>query len=555
MMGRESNGRASQLLWLVPLVPTLLLFYVPLGVIFSEAFSFKGGASPFLETLFRPTTFQVISFTLWQALVSTVVSLVLGLPGAWLLGRASFKGKRVLKALTAVPFVLPSILVVLAFVVFYGNSGVLNRFFMDLFDLRKPLFPILYSFWAIILAHAFYNFPLAARLIGAFWERHNPAPAAAAQTLGAGPVRTFFSVTLPGLFPAIFSAGCIIYLFCFMSFAIVLVLGGGPKYTTLEVEIYRAARIGLNLEVAASLAVVGALLTLLMLGLSIKLQHIATHRGQAVVRRGTGTSLKGAFSLFWIAYAALVILVVASPLVALVGRSFLERTSRSGPLIWSLRWYGELFSSMGAALSLRAVANSLGFAFLTVCFSLPLGMSAAWVTHRVRGRVSRIAEMAMMLPMGVSSVVLGLGYFKCLSLWFSHYSGSRAAVVAAHVVVTYPFVLRAISASLRRMPHSLPQASRTLGANAFQTFCKVELPMIRSGLVAGASFAFALSMGEINATLILAGPDTLTIPLALYRLIGAYKYFAACALGALLMVICVACFLLIEWVGGEEFDT
>ncbi|SCX81209.1 ABC transporter permease [Desulfoluna spongiiphila] len=554
-MTRTSHrGWGARLLWLVPLVPTLILFYLPLSVILAEALKGGEGPSPFVRLFSSPYTFRVIGFTLWQALVSTVVSLILGLPGAWLLGRVSFRGKRLLKALTAIPFVLPSILVVLAFVIFYGNSGVLNRFVMGAFDLKRPPFTILYSFSAIILAHAFYNFPLAARLIGSFWERHNDGPALAARTLGAGPFRTFFTVTLPGLLPAIFSAAGLIYLFCFMSFAVVLVLGGGPRYTTIEVEIYRAARISLDLDMAAALAVVGAALTLVLLFLTVKMQHRASHavRGQAA-RRGT-TRLSGPVRFVWGLYILMVVLVVASPLLALVGRSFLARTTRSGPLVWTLKWYAMLFTETGPSLSLAAVKNSLTFAMLTVCGALPLGLAAAWVTTRSKGALGRLTETAMMLPMGVSSVVLGLGYFKCLALFFPDYSGSRAAVVAAHVVVTYPFVLRAVSASLKRISPSLPQAARTLGAGPFRTFFTVELPLIRSGLVGGACFAFALSMGEINATLILAQADTVTIPLALYRLIGAYRYFAACALGALLMGLCVACFLLLEWMGGESLD-
>ncbi len=543
-----------RLLWLVPVVPTLILFYLPLSVILAEALKGGEGPSPFVRLFSNPYTFRVIGFTLWQALVSTGVSLMLGLPGAWLLGRATFPGKRLLKALTAIPFVLPSILVVLAFVIFYGNSGVLNRFAMGVFDLKRPPFPILYSFSAIVLAHAFYNFPLAARLIGGFWERHNDGPALAARTLGAGPVRCFLTVTLPGLLPAIFSAAGLIYLFCFMSFAVVLVLGGGPRYTTIEVEIYRAARISLDLDMAAALAVVGAGLTLSMLWITVKMQHRASHavRGQAS-RRGT-LRLSGKARIFWGFYILLVVLVVASPLVALVVRSFLAQVSRSGPLVWTLKWYDVLFTESGSALSLMAVKNSLVFASLTVCAALPLGMAAAWVTTRSQGVWARFTETAMMLPMGVSSVVLGLGYFKCLALFFPDYSGSRAAVVAAHVVVAYPFVLRSVSASLKRISPSLPQVARTLGAGPFQTFLTVELPLIRSGLVGGACFAFALSMGEINATLILARADTITIPLALYRLIGAYRFFAACALGTLLMGLCVVCFLLLEWMGGESLD-
>lgn len=552
MISFPRKGWGGRLLWLVPLIPTVILFYLPLAVIFVEAFKGGEGPSPFVRLFSNPYTFRVIGFTLWQALVSTVVSILLGLPGAFLLGRVTFRGKRMLKVLTAIPFVLPSILVVLAFVIFYGNSGVLNRFVMGAFDLKRPPFTILYSFSAIILAHSFYNFPLAARLIGSFWERHSDGPALAARTLGASPLRTFFTITLPGLLPAIFSAAGLIYLFCFMSFAVVLVLGGGPKYTTLEVEIYRAARVSLDLDMAVALAMVGAVLTLCILWITVKMQHKAAHalRGQAS-RPGT-TRLTGTAKFFWLLYLLLVVLVVASPLIALVGRSFLARTTRSGPLVWTFQWYLDLLKEGGGSRSLMAVKNSLTFAVLTVGAALPLGMMAAWVTTRSKGLWGRVGEMVMMLPMGVSSVVLGLGYFKCLSLFFPDYRGSRAAVVAAHVVVAYPFVLRSVSASLKRISPSLPQAARTLGAGPFRTFFTVELPLIRSGLVGGGCFAFALSMGEINATLILARADTVTIPLALYRLIGAYRYFAASALGCLLMALCVACFLLLEWMGGHE---
>lgn len=554
MMPLPHNGWGGRLLWLLPVVPTLILFYLPLSVILVEALTGGEGPSPFVRLFSNPYTVRVIGFTLWQALVSTVVSLILGLPGAWLLGRASFPGKRLLKALTAIPFVLPSILVVLAFVIFYGNSGVLNRFVMGVFDLSSPPFTLLYTFSAIVVAHAFYNFPLAARLIGAFWERHNDGPALAARTLGAGPARTFFTVTLPGLLPAIFSAAGLIYLFCFMSFAVVLVLGGGPRYTTLEVEIYRAARVSLDLDMAAALSVVGASLTLSILWGTVKMQHRAAHAMRGQAGRSGSIRISGAARLLWGLYMLMVALVVASPLLALVGRSFLAQTTRSGPLVWSVKWYADLFAESGTQLSLTAMKNSLAFAVLTVCASLPLGLAAAWVTTRNRGALGRITETAMMLPMGVSSVVLGLGYFKCLALFFPDYSGSRAAVVAAHVVVAYPFVLRSVSASLKRISPSLPLVARTLGAGPFYTFLSVELPLIRSGLVGGACFAFALSMGEINATLILARADTVTLPLALYRLIGAYRYFPACALGTLLMGLCVACFLLLEWMGGESLD-
>ncbi len=183
-----------------------------------------------------------MGFTLLQATLSTLASLAVALPGAYLIATYSFKGKRMILALSAIPFVIPSILVVLGFVIFFfGNNGFLNRALMTLFQLEEPPLKILYSFPAIILAHTFYNFPIIMSLVSSYWEHMDENCEAASWTLGANKVRTFFSITLPRLIPAIVSSASLVFLFCFNSFAIILVLGGGPQFTTMEVEIYRQA--------------------------------------------------------------------------------------------------------------------------------------------------------------------------------------------------------------------------------------------------------------------------------------------------------------------------
>ncbi|MDA3939726.1 MAG: ABC transporter permease subunit, partial [Spirochaetia bacterium] len=184
---------------------------------------------------------RIISFTLFQALLSTLFTIILGLPGAWLLATKDFPGKKLLKAVSAVPFVLPSILVVLGFVIFFGNNGFLNKTLMSLTGQSEPVFKILYSLKAIILAHTFYNFPIVLRLVSTLWEKLDPSIANAAMSLGAGKIRLFFTITLPQILPAILASAALVFVFCFTSFAVILVLGGGPAYTTIEVEIYRQA--------------------------------------------------------------------------------------------------------------------------------------------------------------------------------------------------------------------------------------------------------------------------------------------------------------------------
>jgi len=118
-------------------------------------------------------------------------------------------------------------------------------------------------------------------------------------------------------------------------------------------------------------------------------------------------------------------------------------------------------------------------------------------------------------------------------------------------VIAYPFVLRSATAVFRKINPQLIQAALSLGANRWRIFWRLELPLIKSGIIAGATFAFAISIGEINATLMLYTPGLTTMPIAIYRLIASYNYFAACALGTVLMGICFLVFLVIDKMGFE----
>jgi thiamine transport system permease protein len=157
-------------------------------------------------------------------------------------------------------------------VIFFGNNGFLNKTLMSLTGQSEPVFKILYSLKAIILAHTFYNFPIVLRLVSTLWEKLDPSIANAAMSLGAGKIRLFFTITLPQILPAILASAALVFVFCFTSFAVILVLGGGPAYTTIEVEIYRQARISLNMDAAAALSIVGILITLVFVYLNVHFQ-------------------------------------------------------------------------------------------------------------------------------------------------------------------------------------------------------------------------------------------------------------------------------------------
>lgn len=533
------------------------LFFIPLTIILSKAFVDVDGGYSFSRlwgTLSDPYTHRILRFTLLQALVSTIVSVAVGLPGAYLLATYRFRGKNLIKAICTIPFVLPSILVVLGFVIFYGNNGLVNQALMSLFNTETPPLRILYTFTAVILAHAFYNFPIALGLISSFWEQLPTRYNHAAMTMGARRWTIFRTVTLPRLIPAILSASTLIFLFCFSSFAILLVLGGGPRFTTLEVEIYRRARMTLDIEGAAALSILSIAVTLVLVALHIWTQKLMAH--QEEIERIDERRLERKPASFFgragvISYLIFSIIFVLGPLVGIIYRSFQAPVSRSGELAFSLRWYRQLFgmdSIAGSALGTAGAALmlSLLIATVTAIVSLVIGTMLSARLRKSTHRLGISMELFAMLPMAVSSVVVGLGYYLVSSAIVGGRSVGVTLVILAHVVITSPFVLRSLLPEYRKIPFSYTQASLTLGATVSQTFWRVELPLLRSAMATGAAFAFAISMGEINATLVLADSSIITVPIVMYRLIGSYNFAGACALGTILIASCAIVFAFTE---------
>ena len=223
------------------------------------------------DFLYDSWNLRVIFFSIYQAILSAFLSIIFGFPGAWLLTHYNFPGEHWFRKLTYLPFILPSILVVLAMVLFFGNNGWINRALMSLLGTDEPPVHFLYSLSGILIAHVFYNFPIAMKIIADQWGKISLKYLQAARTLGAGQKRCFFTITFPLLLPSIGSAFILIFLLCMNSFAIILVLGGGIRYTTIEVLIYQLARIELNFSGATSLALLQGGLS--MLGIVILLRR------------------------------------------------------------------------------------------------------------------------------------------------------------------------------------------------------------------------------------------------------------------------------------------
>jgi thiamine transport system permease protein len=440
-----------------------------------------------------------------------------------------------------------------------GPNGWLNLGLMAALNFDDPPVVLTNTIYAILLAHVFYNTTIVLRVVGDFWSHIDSRLILAARSLGASRWQTFRRISLPLLSPAILAAALLIFIFDFTSFGVILVLGG-PRYATLEVEIYYQT-VGLfNLPLAATLS-------LLQLGCTLAMTVIYT---RMAARLSRPISLQSSRSLMnkltnWktklTAGAILIILFVllTAPLLGLAARSFtkfeLERGERGEPdRGFTLDFYRELGINRRNSLfyvpPTTAIGISLAYAGLTVLISLLVGLPAAWTLARDRqSPLNRLLDPVLMLPLGTSAVTLGLGFIVALNQPPLDLRSSPLLVPFAHSLVAFPFVVRSLTPALQSVRPRLRQAASVLGASPGQVIRRIDLPLVGRAVLVASTFAFTISLGEFGATALIARPEYPTIPLVIYRLIsqpGALNYGQALALSTILMVVAAGGMLVIE---------
>ncbi len=539
-------------LWSAPVAFLALFYFYPLTTIFklSLARGETGYAVPILDALTSPSVRSVIGFTIWQAILSTLLTLLVGLPGAYLLARYQFPGKKLLRALTGIPFVLPTLVVAAGFNALLGPHGWINIGLMSLFNLSEPPIHFINSLTAILVAHVFYNTTIVLRMIGDFWAHLDPRTRGAAQVLGANRWQTLRRITMPLLMPAIAAAALLIFIFDFTSFGVILVLGG-PHFATLEVEIYYQTISLFNLPLAAALSLIQLACTLAFTIVYTRLSVLISRPLILRPRRYTQRRLLNWRSrLFAGITIAFLLIMQISPLAALAARSVTrlepdrgQRTAETNGL--TLEFYRELSRNPRRSLfyvpPIKAIGISLTYAAMTVVLALALGLPASWALARnSQSFLSRTLDPIIMLPLGTSAVTLGLGFIVALGQPPLDLRASLMLIPLAHTLVAFPFVVRSLTPALRSIQPCLRQAASVLGASPLQTLRYIDLPLIGRALIVAATFAFAISMGEFGATALIARPEYPTLPIAIYRFLsqpGGLNYGQALALSTILMLV------------------
>jgi thiamine transport system permease protein len=493
----------------VPLTVLAVFFVLPVGGMVGKGFWPQGrlDVGGVLDVLTRPEIRRAVWFTVWTSIVATALAGLLGLPAAYILHRVAIPGRTWIRAVLVVPFVLPTVVVGVAFELLIGQGGPLAFLGLD----GSPA--------AIVAGLVFFNASVVIRVVGGAWESLDPRPAEAAAALGATPRQVLRDVTLPALRPAIVSASTVVFLFCATAFGIVLTLGG-LRYSSVETQIYLLTTNLLDLQGAAALSILQLLVVILLLLAAARARRTpdaGVVRSRVRLRRPTRGDAPA------LAATVVLLLLVVGPIASLVVASL--RVDGA----WSTANYRAL-QTPGAHQALLvpvtdAVVNSLRIAVDATWMSLLLGITVAVViTRRSRTsgerRLRSVLDGLFMLPLGVSAVTLGFGFLVTLGRPPLDLRDSPLLIPVAQALVALPLVVRVLVPVLAGIDDRLRQAAATLGASPARALLVVDLPVVWKPILAAAGFAFACSLGEFGATSFLVRDDRPTLPVVIFRLIG-----------------------------------
>jgi len=506
----RARRRPSAIFWMalgvgVPLAFLAVFFVWPVLAMVGRGFS---DGLPAFEVLTRPRTLRLIGLTLAQAAIASIASVLIGLPIAHVLYRLRFRARGLLRALVIVPFVMPTVVVGVAFRTLLREGGLLG--FLELDG----------TFVAILLALVYFNIAVVVRTVGGTWEGLDSRQEEAAQVLGATPRRVFFTITLPRLAPSIVAAASIVFLFCSTAFGVVLVLGGS-RFGTIETEIWLLTTQFLDLRAASVLSIAQIVIVAGMLLLATRA------RGRSTAERRIG-ALHSARAprrsdALPIAVAVATGVLLSLPIIALVLRSLQVRDG------WGIGNYLAL-AGTGSRNALvvpvwQALGNSLVIAVQATAIAVVIALAASLVLSRtprsVPGqRALELFDGVLMLPLGVSAVTLGFGFLVTLNQPPLDLRSSPILVPIAQALVALPLVVRTILPVLRGIDPRLRESAAVLGSAPWRVMRDVDLSIVARPVLAASGLAFAVALGEFGATTFLSRPDRPTLPVVIYRLIG-----------------------------------
>ena len=547
----------------------LTLFYVPLIQILRFAFSSE---SRFTFAIFRSTitdtlNLKFIGFTFTQALLSTVICLFIGLPAGFFFAKYEFKGRKIILNLLTIPFVLPPIVVLLGFIVSFGEGGWINSIWKGITGTDNVLISIFGTFEGIVLAHVFYNLSVIIRMTIPAWQSLDLEQVEVSRTLGASEWKIFWKIIFPQIVNYLISSALLVFIYTFNSFAIVLYLGE-VRFQTLEVRIFKMMKASLDFSGGASLAflqlILNTIIIILYLVFERKTRQMAVGRERGIQKEKISFSRynwKKNFTLIGLIFFILIVGVFTfAPILAVIIVSFTPFSPEVSPFFGYAQLFSFEYNPLLQNSPLRLLVNTLLFAFAATIITLILSLMIVFVLKnryqslkRYQRSVSEsFISYMIILPMATSSITLALGIFLLFNNTSMYLNAVWFFIIMAHVLISVPFATRSIMAAYNRIDVELLNVASTLGASRLRVFRKIELPLILRGIIVGGIFSFAISLGEFGATNFLVRGAYGTLSIGISKLLLTQTLQLPATMASILIIVTIICFLAIQKLGDVE---
>ena len=481
-----------------------------------------------------PSDWSIIQFTIVQALASASISIIIAIPTARALSRRNFRGRQIILTIMGAPFILPSIVAILGILAVWGRSGYISDLIANF-----GVGPInIYGFGGVVLAHVFFNIPLATRIFLQGWSAIPIEHFRLSAQLGINTAGITRHLERPMLHAAVPGAFLLIFLLCVSSFTVALALGGGPKATTIELAIYQALRFDFNLAKASQLAMIQFALCVVLGGLTILLSK-PIHFSQGLdrkVERWDAHEIQ--YRIFDVFILTIVCLFLFLPLYSVLIRGIIPLFTLPATV-----WVAALNSITVALLS----------AIISVAMALTMSALIIRLAHKYQ-TASQAMEIVSFLTLAASPFVIGTGLFVITFPFISPFTIALPVTALVNAAMSLPFSLRMILPAMIRAESHNGRLADSLGMQTWTRFYIAIWPRLRQPVGFSAGLAAALSMGDLGVITLFAPPDVATLPLIMYRMMSSYQLEAAAGVALLLVSLSLSLFWIFDKGGRLEHN-
>ncbi len=477
---------------------------------------------------------NVVSFTLFQATLSTLISVGIGIFVARAFARRqSFKGRKLILQFLGLPIVTPVIIAALGITAIYGQNGILRN---TLDHLGFSWSGSIYGLSGILIAHVFFNLPLSIRMLLPVWDRIPSESWRLAAQIGMNSSQIFFWLEWPALTKSLAGTIGVVFLLCFSSFAVVLILGGGPSSTTIEVAIYEALRFDFDLPKAATLAIVQLLIcTIILISLHrwMRMQTISYGLKKTCQYR-SDLNQKGSLSID-LSLISLTILFVALPLIAIIYKGL------KGPLTQVIL-NPDLWAAAGRSLGIAVFASTIALLLAVALIITSRHLLFRYKLNSLSSSVQIMGSMTLAAP----PMVIGTGLFILLLPLGIAFDSAIFVIIFVNAILLLPYMMRTIGPAIMDAGYRYEILCWQLDLRGINRLKIVDWPLIRQPLGFAMAFCATLSFGDLGVAALFDTSGTITLPVLLYHQLGNYRFNEAASTALVLMFLCATTFFIVD---------